>query len=272
MGKGELLILACGIACGMVHAAHAAGILPASLPQREIGRIEIGPPIQTPGPGDDGPVLVPPTREYHWIFRVPVVSIEHRRILVTAPNMSTRWKHWDYETPALRSKRIKLWEVPEFSCKYPDLILPNECRTVWRAVYVDVPVLVSERGHVDVDLPQFGLTEQFIDVEIPRWRWTDKSFRFSLPAIAPPETVQRLRIALNDQRAAIVAATDETIASITREIEAVEARWEDPSKLASGDGSSLDLLAQRQSLLDQRAGELERLADIDAELAHLSTR
>jgi hypothetical protein len=25
-------------------------------------------------------------------------------------------------------------------------------------------------------------------------------------------------------------------------------------------------------LLDQRAGELERLADIDAELAHLSTR
>jgi hypothetical protein len=216
--------------------------------------------------------LVPTTRQYQWIFRVPVVSIEHRRILVTAPTMSPRWKRWDYETPALRSKRVKLWEVPEFSCKYPDLILPNECRTVWRGVYVDVPVLVSDRAHLDVDVPQFGLTEQFIDVEIPRWTWTDKSFRFSLPAIAPPETVTRLRIALNDQRAAIVAATDETIASITREIEAVEASGEDPSKLASGDGSSLDLLAQRQSLLDQRAGELERLAAIDAELVHLSTR
>ena len=90
--------------------------------------------------------------------------------------------------------------------------------------------------------------------------------------MAPPEAVQRLRIALNGQRAAIVAATDETIAGISREIETIEASGADPSKLASGDGSSLDLLAQRQSLLDQRAGELERLADIDAELAHLSTR
>ena len=271
MGRSKLLILACGITCGVVHGAHAADIQPA-LPQRETGRIEIGPPIQTPAPGDDRPVLVPTTREYQWIFRVPVVSIEHRRILVTAPKMSTHWKRWDYETPALRSKRVKLWEVPEFSCKYPDLTLPNECRTVWRSVYVDVPVLVSARAHVDVDVPQLGLTEQFIEVDIPRWTWIDKSFRFSLPAIAPPEAVQRLRIALNGQRAAVVAATDETIASITREIEAVQASGEDPSKLASSDGSSLDLLAQRQSLLDQRAGELERLADIDAELAHLLTR
>jgi hypothetical protein len=271
MGRSKLLILACGIACGVVHGAHAADIQPVP-PQRETGRIEIDPPIQTAAPGDDRPVLVPTTRQFHWIFRVPVVSIEHRRIGVTAPNMSTRWKRWDYETPALRSKRVKLWEVPEFSCKYPDLILPNECRTVWRGVYVDVPVLVSERAHVEFDVPQFGLTEQFIDVEIPRWKWTDKSFRFSLPAIAPPEAVQRLRIALNGQRAAIVAATDETIASISREIEMIEASGEDPSKLASGDGSSLDLLAQRQSLLDQRAGELERLADIEAELAQLATR
>ena len=271
MGRSELLILACGIACGMVHGARAADIQ-AAPPQRETGRIELGPPIQTPAAEDDRPVLVPTTREYHWIFRVPVVSIEHRRIRVTAPNMSTRWKRMDYETPALRSKRVKLWDLPEFSCKYPDLILPNECRTVWHGVYVDVPVLVTERAHVEFDVPQFGLAEQFIDVEIPRWTWTDKSFRFSLPAMAPPEAVQRLRIALNGQRAAIVAATDETIAGISREIETIEASGADPSKLASGDGSSLDLLAQRQSLLDQRAAELERLADIDAELAHLSTR
>jgi len=271
MGRSKLLILVCGIAGTVVHGAYAADVQPAP-PQREVGRIETGPPIQTPAPGDDRPVLVPTTREYRWIFRVPVVSTERRRIRVTAANMSTRWKRWDYETPALRSKRIKLWEVPEFSCKYPDLILPNECRTVWRSVYADVPVLVSEHTHVDVDVPQFGLNEQFIDIDIPRWTWTDKSFRFSLPAIAPPEALEQLRMALNGQRAAIVAATDETIDSITREIEAVEASGEDPAKLASGDGSSLDLLAQRQSLLDQRAEELERLADIDAELVHLSTR
>jgi hypothetical protein len=30
-------------------------------------------------------------------------------------------------------------------------MVPNECRTVWHGVYVDAPVLVSERGNVDVD-------------------------------------------------------------------------------------------------------------------------
>ncbi|HWZ72662.1 MAG TPA: hypothetical protein VN326_14475 [Casimicrobiaceae bacterium] len=270
MGRSELLILACGIAGGMIPGAHAAGIqaMPA---QPEVGRIEPGPPVQGPVPGDN-PVLIPTTIEYQWILRVPVVSIEHRRIAVTAPSVTMRWKHWNYEIPAFRDQRIMLWKVPEFSCKYPDLILPNECRTVWRAVYVDVPVLVSEHAHVDIDLPQLGLTEQFIDVEIPRWTWTEKSFRFSLPAIAPPESIEQLRTALNDQRAALVAATDEPIANITREIEAVQARGEDPAKLVSDAGPSLDLLAQRQSLLDQRAEELDRLAAIDAELTLLSTR
>jgi hypothetical protein len=270
MGRSELLILACVVVGGMIPGVHAAGIqaMPA---QPEIGRIELGTLAQGPVPGDN-PVLIPTTIEYQWIFRVPVVSIEHRRIVVIAPSATTRWKRWDYEAPALRDQRIMLWRVPEFSCKYPDLILPNECRTVWHGVYVDVPVLVSERAHVDIQVPQIGLTKQFIDVDIPRWTWTEKRFRFSLPAIAPPESIERLRMALNGQRAAIAAATDEPIANITREIEAVQARGEDPAQLMSDDGSSLDLFAQRQSLLDQRAEELDRLEDIDAELMLLSTR
>lgn len=259
-------MLACGIAGGMVSGAHAAAIQ-AMQAQPEVARTERGPPL----PGDN-PVLVPATVEYQWIFRVPVVSIEHRRIVVAAPSATTRWKRLDYEAPALRGQRMMLWKVPEFSCKYPDLILPNDCRTVWRPVYVDVPVLVSERAHIDIEVPQLGLTNQSIDVEIPRWTWTEKRFRISLPAIAPAESIERLRTALNGQRAALAAATDEPIANITREIEAIQASGEDPAKLMSGDGSSLDLFAQRQSLLDQRAEELDRLAAIDAELTLLSTR
>lgn len=271
MGRSELLILACGVVGGMVQGARAAGIEPLAA-QREIGRIEIAPPIQPVAPGDDRPVLVPTTTEYQWVFRVPVISIEHRRIVITAPTANTRSRRFNYEAPTLREKRIKLWSYPEFSCKYPDLILPNECRTVWRGVYVDVPVLATGRAHVDVDVPQLSLTEQSIAVDIPRWTWTEKRFRFSLPAIAPAESVERLRIALNSQRAAMASATDGAIATLTREIEAVQASGEDPSKLVSGDGSSLDLFAQRQSLQEQRAQELERLTDIDAELAQLSTR
>jgi hypothetical protein len=271
MGRCELLILACGVFGGMVHGAHAAGIEPIA-GQREVGRIEIASPTQPVAPGDDRPALVPTTIEYQWVFRVPVVSLEHRRIVITAPTASTHARRFDYEAPTLRDKRLKLWSYPEFSCKYPDLILPNECRTVWRGVYVDVPVLASGRARVDVDVPQISLTEQSIVVDIPRWTWTEKRFRFSLPAVAPAASVERLRIALNGQRAAMASAADDAIATLTREIAAVQASGDDPSKLVSGDGSSLDLLAQRQSLQEQRAQELERLADIDAELAHLSAR
>jgi len=266
----------------MAPAAHAAvaqpmptglpaGIQPLPL-QPETGRVETRVPVQVPAPGDDRPVLVPTTREYQWIFRVPVFVVEHRRVALTAPSVSMHSRRWNYEMPALRGKRMKLWDVPEFSCKYPDLMVPNECRTVWHGVYVDAPVLVSERATVDVDVPRFAMTEQFIKVEVLSWTWTDKSFRFSLPAVAPAETVQQLRMALNGQRANLAAATDETIASITREIETLRAAGEDPSRLVSDDGSSLDLLAELQSLRDQRAQELERLAAIDAELTQLSAR
>ena len=271
MGTRAFLILSSAIAGGMVCLAHAEG-MQATPALPEAGRVETALPVPPPLPGDDRPVLVPTTTEYEWIFHVPVVSIERRRIMVTALNASTQSRRFSYEVPALRSKRIKLWDAPEFSCKYPDIILPNECRTVWHGVYADVPVLVSERGHIDVDVPRLALTENSIVLEIPRWTWTDKRFRFSLPAFAPPETVARLRNSLNGQRAEVTAATDETIASINREIEMVQASGEDPARLMSSDGSSLDLLAQRQSLLDQQAQELERLADIDAELSQLSAR
>ena len=265
MGRCELLILVCGLG-GIVHGAHAAGSEPIA------GQREIVSPIQRVVPEDDRPVLVPTTIEYQWVFRVPVVSIEHRRILITAPTASTHARRFDYEAPTLRDKRLKLWSYPDFSCKYPDLILPNECRTVWRGVYIDVPVLATGRAHVDVDVPQISLTEQSIVVDVPRWTWTEKRFRFSLPAVAPAESVERLRIALNGQRAAMASATDDAIATLTREIAAVQASGENPSKLVAGDGSSLDLLAQRQSLQEQRGQELAHLADIDDELAHLSAR
>jgi hypothetical protein len=270
MGRCERLILACGVVGGMIHGAHA-GTEPIA-GQREIGRVEIASPIQAVAPADDRPVWVPTTIEYQWVFRVPVVSVEHRRIVIAAPTATTHARPFDYEAPTLRDKRLKLWSYPEFSCKYPDLILPNECRTVWRGVYVDVPVLATARAHVDVDVPQLDLTQQSIVVDIPRWTWTEKRFRFSLPAIAPAASVERLRIALNGQRDAMASVTDDAIATLTREIEAIQASGGDPSKLVSGDGSSFDLLAQRQSLEEQRARELEHLAAIDAELAHLSAR
>jgi hypothetical protein len=266
----EWLVLGSLIVGGTTFAAG----LPPELPPRQIGSIERVAPVEAPntGAGDGRAVLVPATLEYEWIFHVPVVEMKPYRIVVTLPEASTRSRRWEYEVPGLRSKRIKLWDTPEISCKYPDVILPNECKTVWHGVYVDVPVLVSERGHVDIDVPRVRMTEQSFRVDVARWTWTEKRFRFSLPALAPAEAVEEVRISLNRQRAAVVTASDEAVAALDREIAAIQASGGDPSKLESDDGSPLDLPAQRQSLLAERAGELDRMSAIDAELSSLPAR
>lgn len=269
MGRSEFLFLAAIVGC-VAPQTYAAGAQPVS-PQREMRLIEMAPPVEPPVPGDGRAVLVPTTAEYEWTFRVPVLSVEHRRVYFSAPDLSARPKHWTYETPGLRSKKIKLWDAPEIHCKYPDLILPNECKTVWHGVYVDVPVLVSERTHVDLDVLQLGVKQSSIVVDIAHLAWVEKRFRFSLPAMAPYDSVQRLRASLNGQRDAVAAASDGAIAAIDREIETVRASGEDPANLVADDGSSIDLLAQRQSLVEERAGELQRLAGIDAELSLFPT-
>ena len=266
-----LLVLMSNLAGGMAHFARAASV--EQMPQeRQIGRVDREAPIERPVSADGRPVLVPTTLQYEWIFRVPVASIEHRRIFFTAPEASTRSRRWNYEAPGLRSKRIKLWDAPEFSCKYPDVILPNECRTVWRGVYVDVPMLVSERAHVDIDVLRVGVTEKSFVVDIARWTWKEKRFRFSLPALAPPESLAPLRVSLKEQRNAVVAASDDAIATIDREIATVQASGENPAHLVSDEDLPIDLLAQRQWLLDQQAEELERLEALDRELSLLSAR
>jgi hypothetical protein len=271
MHTSKLMILASAVAVVTATAAHAADI-PATPAQPEIDRRDIAAPVPPPAPGDDRAVLVPTVKEYQWIFHVPVISVAHRRVAVTTLSATTHPKRWEYDTPTLRDKRIKLWDVPEFSCKYADLILPNECRTVWHAVYVDVPVLVNAHTHLDIDVLRLGVAETYIDVDVPLWTWAEKSFRFSLPAFALPASVERVRASLESQRAAVTVATDETIANIDRQIALVQASGGDPARLVSSEGSDIDLLAQRQTLLDERAQELERLAAIDAELSAFSAR
>jgi hypothetical protein len=271
MHASKLLILASAVAGVMAHGAHGADMR-MTLAQTEVGRVETAAPVPLPVSADDRPVLVPTVKEYQWIFHVPVVSVAHRRVAVTTLSATTHPKRWEYDTPTLRDKRMKLWDVPEFTCKYADLILPNECRTVWHGVYVDVPVLVSAHTHLDIDVLRLGVAETYIDVDVPLWTWTEKSFRFSLPVFAPPASVERVRASLESQRTAVTVATDETIANIDRQIAVVQASGGDPARLVSSDGSEIDLLAQRQMLLDERAQELERMAAIDAELSAFSAR
>jgi hypothetical protein len=237
-------------------------------------RVEMPVPVQPQPipPGDLRATLVPAVRGYQWTFHVPVAFIEHQRVAVTVPVADTQSRRWGYEAAELRARRFKLWDFPEFSCKYPDLTLLNTCTTVWHGVYADLPVLVSAHHNADVDVPRIRMTGTLIDVYIPRWTWTEKTFRFSVPVWEPQASIQQARVSLNAQRSDVTTAADEAIATLDRQIAALRATGDDPATLESGDGSRIDLLAQRQTLLDERAQELERLAAIDAELSALVAR
>lgn len=137
----------------------------------------------SPGTVDPWAPLVPAIVEYHWHLLVPEWTVETRidRRRVYAP----RWgaARLDFALPDIRTERRRIGAVPEFSCKYPDFRLPNECRTTWRDVYVDVPRPVLQRDHVDVDVPRWTWRDQDTPIDVPRLVWREETLIVSLPAL-----------------------------------------------------------------------------------------
>lgn len=138
---------------------------------------------------DGNRVLVPLTPaivEYRWRLWVPewVVETRHIRSRVYAPTWKAR--RIDYALPEISTERRRIGSVPEFSCKYADLDLPNECRTTWHAVYVDVPVPVMRRDTADVDVPRWSWQDLDTPVAVPRLVWKAQTLIVSVPALAVP--------------------------------------------------------------------------------------
>ena len=228
------------------------------------------------------------TREYRWTFYVPAMTLERREIVVQAPATTMRSRRWHYEVPALRAQRFKLGQVAEFTCKYMDWRLPNECRTKWRDVYADLPVLTMEKNHVDYDVAEWAWKERRIRVDVPYWTWTAQTLIVAVPAfdveeVAQPgwsqasdvvlarESTERAHASLDSQQAAAVKTMDDAIAALDSSIAAAEAEGADPGKLKAADGTPLDLGAARQSLLEQKAQELDRFARVRGELTAVTT-
>src|SRR5438034_3156672 len=174
MRKTELFIVA------------ASGVLIAAATSFETARAQALPPAS-----NATTKLYGGTREYRWTFYVPVMTFERHEIVVQAPATTVRSRRWDYEVPALRAQRFKLGQVAEFSCKYMDWRLPNECRTKWRDVYADLPVLTMEKNHVDYDVAEWAWTERRIRVDVPYWIWTKQTLIVAVPAFDVNEGPQR---------------------------------------------------------------------------------
>ena len=228
------------------------------------------------------------TREYRWTFYVPAMTFERREIVVQAPATTVRSWRWDYETPALRAQRFKLGQVAEFTCKYMDWRLPNECRTKWHDVYADLPILAMEKNHVDYDVAEVAWQERRIRVDVPYWTWTEQTLIVAVPAfdaeevpqpgwsqasdvVLARESIERARTTLESQQAAAVKIMDDAIVALDSSIAAAKAEGADPRKLKAADGTMLDLGAARETLLAQKAQELDRFARVRGEVDAVRT-
>ena len=223
------------------------------------------------------------SREYRWTFYVPVMTFERREIVVQAPVTTMRSRRWDYQVPGLRAERFKLGQVAEFTCKYMDWRLPNECRTVWHDVYADLPVLTMQKEHLDYDVAEVAVQERQIRFDVPYWTWTEQTLIVAVPAfyaaeVPQPgwsqasdvmlarESIERARATLDSREAAAKKIMDDAIAALSSSIASVEAEGADPRKLTAADGTIIDLGAARQALLDQKEQELDRFARVRGEL------
>jgi hypothetical protein len=219
-------------------------------------------------PGSGGPVIVDNgTREYVWTISIPVLTTERVAAVVQVPVLTLHGRRWDYELPDLKTKRFKLGQVAEFSCRYSDLGLPETCSVHWQDVYADLPVFAMQRDHLDYDAPEWTWQEQTLHIDVPRWSWHESTFTLSLPP-RDPEDVQNVRQALDAQQAAATRPLDQGIATLDTSIAAVEAQGADPRRLANGD-VAVDLPALREALRAAKAQQLEHLAAIRGELRDL---
>jgi hypothetical protein len=78
--------------------------------------------------------------------------------------------------------------------------------------------------------------------------------------------VERARVALAAKEATALAVLDDGLRALDRSIAAVEAYGADPRRIETDDGSTLDLIATRVTLRDERADAAQRFRRIGSEL------
>lgn len=258
--NGRLLRLACALLITVGGGSASAQMAPGPAPSAAPAAAQAFPPPMNVYNG---------TREYVWTLPHLALTTEH--VMIATPTLVPRvhGRRWDYEYPTLVSKRVWLGQLPEFSCKYTDLELPQHCRTEWHDVYADLPVLGTQRDHMFYDEVEWVWEDRTLGIDVPRWTVTEGTLTISVPVITADGT-RHAQDKLDAQQAAAARAIDQGIATLDTSIAAVKAQGADPRRLSTTAGTTIDLPAMRQALLDEKANELDRLEGIRSEVSDLS--
>jgi len=130
------------------------------------------------------PLLTPTIVEYRWTFLAPQWIVEARKYDTRVFVPTTRPKRIEYDVLDFEFESRTIGRVPEFSCKYLDWTLPDECTTTWRNVVVEVPVPVKRHDYFEVDVLDGSWQDRQVTIDVPRLVWKEERLLVSLPALA----------------------------------------------------------------------------------------
>lgn len=244
---------------------------------------------QIPTPGLSGEVK---WEETEMIFDTPTSTMRNRDLSMDVPTTTMRRKDIIFHTPSVRMKRLKVGQSPHVTCR------GFKCTVRWRDNFTDVPEPFMEEQRIALDIPEFRMDRLRVVIGVPefsmqRQRWVLKVPQFTANdpysgAREATEAGEALKAKVEATRAEQMTETagavhglydchrteaqkavegaalqfDSAIAQLDASIELLRSRGADPTAVASADGGSTNLVAQRDALIAQRTEVMAQLSGV----------
>ena len=233
------------------------------------------------------------------VFDIPSITMTTKRMSLDLPQTTMKTRRMSWDEPVTVMRRTKFGQKPEFKCK--QIV---KCTVKWTDIIIDVPTIEMRQRAIAMDVPEFRMDRTEFKADIPEVKMRRQDWSMKIPEITlrnPMLEAERLkrrgeglatradtlanridgdtaqstsdlfgcyRDDVVAKRGMIANQFDLAIRQLEAGIGAVGGAGGDPSKVA-GDGVAIDMIAQRDALVRQRA---EALSALDAVLEDLAIK
>jgi hypothetical protein len=237
-------------------------------------------------------------KDQHWAFDVPTVTMKDKKMALDLPQVTMKLRTLSWDEPVVVMKLVKTGEYPEFKCN------GFKCTVKWSPIYSHVPTTEMRRREIKLDIPETKMNRTDLIMSVPEFKMTRQDWHVKVPEI----TINNLKVEakelegrgkdlqtraealatrmktdtatassslyqcygndLQGKRAQVMTQFAGAIGQLDAAIKAAGAQGLDPSAMAA-EGGTVNLLAQRQKLVEDQNGAL---AQIDAAITQLTAK
>lgn len=228
-------------------------------------------------------------------FKTPSVTINNQRLAFGVPQFTLKTQDIAFGSPSVRMQRVKTGQYPQFYCDTHTVI--PKCTTRWSDTYAVVPQTFMEERRIRLNVPEFKLADTTILIGIPEFFMQPQRIVFDVPQFkvtgvvlnsgplkARSDNLQRrvgetretlatetadgihvlyacYRSHLQDQRQSADSQFQPAFAQIDATIQSLRSQGADPTKVATSDGTTMDLVAKRAELTAMHEGIMIKFDD-----------